>query len=143
MNNPCVESHSESKIKVHENGRSAVFLNPERMVYLKCRVDGCLIKQETASDFMLTKDGFGDVAIELKGADINKAVYQIFATMKYWKEQGLAQRKMAGLIVCSRVPRFDTGFQRGVSKIAKGFSAPLHITSQNKEHIFDKLLEFK
>jgi hypothetical protein len=51
----CIELLSHSKIKVHDKGTnvSAVFLNPERRIVQRIRMDGCMVPAgQTAVEFL-------------------------------------------------------------------------------------------
>jgi hypothetical protein len=140
-------TQTDSKIKVSENGRQAVFLNPERAVYFIVQVDGGLIKNTTASDYVVSKaDQKGildDLVIELKGTDVNHALDQVMATANYWQQQGLRAGKIAALIVCARMPKFDTKVQRCASAFAKSFKGPLHVCPRNDEFVFENVFSFR
>ena len=92
----CIETVRDSKPKVEENGRKAIFLNPERVSIKKVRVDGCLIKEDGLKVI--------DVIVELKGKDIYHARDQILATLPFWRAYPSFSTKIAGLIVCTRSP---------------------------------------
>jgi hypothetical protein len=101
----CVVTIDDSKPKVEENGRKAVFLNPERAKIKKVRVDGCLIVGAVMkADYIVSKPNVIDVIVELKGADVYHARDQIIATLRFWRSYPPFSAKLAGLIVCSRSP---------------------------------------
>lgn len=133
---------TDSKIKVAENGKQAIFINHERKVFYIVRVDGSLLKNQVASDFVVSKEDVGDVVIELKGMDVDHAVEQVLATAQHWSENGYRNGAIAGLIVCSRKPSFDTKVQRFALKFAKQFKAPLHVVARNDEYVIEKVLSF-
>lgn len=143
MTTGCAEETSVSKIKVEENGRSVVVLNSGGEKFKKIRVDGCLVVNETASDWVIAKPGSGDVVIELKGCDVDRAVEQIDATMQYLERNNMRNGVMGGLIVCSRYPKIDSKIQLARQRIAKKFKSPLHIVTRNHEYSFDVLVSFK
>jgi hypothetical protein len=61
----CIETVRDSKPKVEENGRKAIFLNPERVSIKKVRVDGCLIKEDgLKADYIVSKPEVIDVIVE-------------------------------------------------------------------------------
>ena len=138
----CVTLNKNSKVTVKENGKQAIFLNPERTVYCVVHVDGCVIQQKIASDYVVSKAGVGDVVVELKGCDVDHAVDQIFATADFWTKNGFREGNIAGLIVCSRKPSFDTKIQRIQARFAKHFSAPIHVIARNDEFVFERVLMF-
>jgi hypothetical protein len=101
----CVETVRDSKPKVEESGRKAVFLNPERASIKKVKVDGCLITSDSLrADYIVSKPGVIDVIVELKGKDIYHARDQILATMPVWRAHPSFSTKLAGLIICTRSP---------------------------------------
>lgn len=142
VDNKCFTNTTDSKIKVEENGRKVVISNKSREKYTKLKIDGCLVKQEIASDWAISKEEFGDLVIELKGCDVYHAVDQINASIIFLDSNKIRNGKLACLIVCSRYPRIDTKIQRAQSTIAKKYKAPLHVTTQNKEYDFSSLFKF-
>lgn len=138
----CFTKTKDSKIKVEENGRKVIISNQLKEKYTKLKIDGCLIKQETASDWAISKKDFGDLVIELKGCDVDHAVDQIKASIVFLETNKLRNGNLACLIVCSRYPRVDTKIQRAQATIASKYKAPLHVTTQNKEYTFASLFGF-
>ena len=118
----CQKKTTDSKIKVEELRRKAIFLNPERNVYLKTQIDDCVIKNAVAADWIVTKEGIGDIVVELKGKDVDHATKQILATMKFWKRRGFCRHKVAALIVCSEFPRASTRIQKAMQSFRDCFS---------------------
>ena len=141
---PCREKVTHSKIKVEEKGKSATFLNPGHRDFIKKRVDGCVLKNTTAADFVVTALGEGSVIVELKGVDVDHAVEQVHATAVSLKECGSSNAlgPFAGLVVCARYPRFDTKVQSLMQKFAKAHRAPLHIVTRNEEYELVRVLAF-
>ena len=141
----CAKKTNDSKIKLSEKKSKShvVFLNLERETYFVIRVDGCVVRNEVASDFALSKLGIGEIIVELKGMDVDHAVEQIMATSKMWKEKKYISGKIAGLVICTRKPSFDTKVARFASKFMKEFKAPLHVVSGSKELKFENILSFQ
>jgi hypothetical protein len=131
-----------SKIKVEENGKQAIFLNPRRGVYFVIRVDGHLIQNKIACDFVVSKEKFADLMIELKGTDVDHAVEQVFLTAKFWHDTALNEGKIAALVVSSRYPRFDSKIARYKEKFARQFKGPLHLVTKNQEYYMERVVEF-
>jgi len=103
---------------VEENGRKAVFLNPEKAPIKKVQVDGCLIVSDTLrADYIVSKPGVVDVIVELKGKDISHARDQIVATLPYWKAHPPFSEKIAGLIICSKSPMSSSDLQVMKAKV--------------------------
>lgn len=140
--NQCQVKTTDSNIKVEEGKRKAVFRNVSRIEYLKTQVDGCLVKNQVASDWVVSLQNRGDVVIELKGTDTEHAAAQILATAKLWHEQSLRQGALAGLIVCAQRPRFDSKIRRAAQTLSNLYKAPLHVVTRNAEFDFEKVLAF-
>jgi hypothetical protein len=134
--------NTTAKIKVAENGKQAVFLNPDRNTYFVIQVDGVLIQNAVACDYVVSKEKLGDLVIELKGCDVNHAVDQIQSTAKYWEEKKLREGKIAALIVCSKYPRFDTKIAKFATAFAKQYKGPLHVVTKNQEYQIERVLDF-
>jgi hypothetical protein len=100
----CIETVTDSKPKVEESGRKAVFLNPDRAEVRKVRVDDCLIFKGPRADFVVAKPNVLDVIVELKGRDIYHARDQIIATLPFWRKFPPFSSEVAALIVCSKSP---------------------------------------
>jgi hypothetical protein len=108
----CIQTVRDTKPKVEENGRKAVFLNPERVSIKKVKVDGCLIRGSgLKADYIVSRPRVIDVIVELKGADVYHARDQIIATLPFWRSYPPFSTKIAGLIVCSRSPMSASDLQ--------------------------------
>jgi len=120
---------------VEENRKSAVFLNPQNLEVLRVKVDGCLQVNAIASDWIVASPECGDIVIELKGCDVNRAIDQIIATLAFWRKHELCSARQSALIVCSRYPRFDTKLQRAKVNLQKK-NVPLRVESRNLKYRF-------
>jgi hypothetical protein len=126
-------------IKVEDYGRKATFENPLRKKHFVYEVDGCMVDNETASDFVVAKVGFGDLIVELKGRDVDHAVKQIFATVQLWGHFGLRNGRLAALIVCSQYPRSSKSVRRAQQKFASAFKEKLVVKCGSYAGSFDDL----
>lgn len=142
MDKACVEVLRHSRIKVAENGKQAVVLNSKKEKFERLKIDGCLVKNKTASDWAISKHGVGNVVIELKGSDVAHAVKQIKETLDFLRCSEYMGAKCGALVVCSKYPKIDTKIQRAKQLIAETHKAPLHIVTKNEEYEFDALLSF-
>ncbi len=61
-------------------------------------------EQTAKADYIVSKPGFVDVIIELKGKDIAHAAEQIVATLLKWKQAPPYSDRIGGLIVFTRCP---------------------------------------
>lgn len=143
MNNDCIKKVTDSRVKVEENGKKAVIINKERETYLVAKVDGCLITNRVASDWVVSRTNIGDVVVELKGCDVDRAAVQVKETIRYWASSTMFNGAIGALIVCARYPRVDTKIQRVKAEVARSFKAPVHVVTKNSEYEFKCLLSFK
>jgi hypothetical protein len=140
--NKCKEALRLPKIKVEENLRSAVFDNPAREVFDRIRVDNCVIREGLRADYAIAKRDVGDVIIELKGRDVERASKQVIETAKYWCAHDYRCGRIADLIVCRQYPSFSTTVQRAAQSFKRQFDGPLHAVAGNYEYHFEKVLNF-
>jgi hypothetical protein len=138
----CTKTTSVSKIKVEENQRRVIINNPSKIKYSVTAVDGCLIKNSIACDWLISEDSVGDLLIELKGSDVDHAAKQIMSSAEYIDSNGIALGQKAGLIVCSKYPRVDTTVQKIKNAFAKKYQAPLHVVNIQGEFNFSNLFKF-
>jgi hypothetical protein len=116
----CTKTIQDSKPKVEENGRKAVFLNPKREQVKIVHVDGCLIKGSARrADYIVSKPKIVDVIVELKGKGIYHARDQIMATLPLWRSQPPFSSQIAALIVCSKSPASASELQVMKAKARK------------------------
>ncbi|TPL79017.1 hypothetical protein FJ950_29205 [Mesorhizobium sp. B2-3-14] len=138
----CQSTSKASQIKVEEKGKRAIFLNPKKEKLVRTMFDGCVVNNAIAADWIVSKNGIGDVIVELKGCKIEHAADQICATAKYLTDHGHRQGKVSGLIVCSRYPSEDSTFQRIQLRFAKTFNGPIRAVNKVAVMTFDNALAF-
>jgi hypothetical protein len=142
----CSETRTHTRIRVDDNRspRWAVFLNPEQVQVRKIRVDGCLVVGSAAADWIVSKAASVDVIVELKGRDVDQAIRQVTATLRFWSDHAERGQNagLAALIVCTQYPRDNTKIERASRAIAKDYRAPLHVKSRNLEYTFEALAGF-
>jgi len=150
----CMEAREVtrvSRVKVEENGRVATFINEDRSVFHKVKVDGGLVENEVAADYVVVKACIGSVIVELKGTDIEHAVDQIDHTMSLVKSckspknkerSSVSQAPVAGLIICTKYPRADTAFQNKLKKFVRKHGVPIHCVSVKGEFVIERVLAF-
>jgi hypothetical protein len=131
-----------TKIKVKESGRSAVIVNPAKDAIDKIEVDGCVLKNELACDWVLSLQNKWDIFIELKGRDVSHAVDQLRATIDHWRHNDLLEGQAAALVVCSQYPRIDTVIQKAKAEFARRYKLPLHVEAKNREYTAAEVLSF-
>ncbi len=138
----CRKQTDVSKIKFEERGRKAIFVNPDRRSHFRTKIDGCLISDGLAADWILTRTDVGDVIIELKGTDVNHAAAQIMHTAAMWHGKLCCRKTLAGLIVCRQYPRIDTTIQKAKLRFKKKHGGPLHVVAKNREYVLESVLRF-
>lgn len=143
MNKNCCTSTRVSRVKVEEKGKQAIFLNQERVQFTKVRFDGCVVTNATACDWVVIRADAENILVELKGTDVEHAIFQIEAAFAYLDAAGLLLARNAALIVCSRPPRhpsFTSKLQKARSRLSQRYKAPLHVVSGNYEYEVDNVM---
>jgi len=139
----CQELRTDSKIKVEEKGKKIIFRNQDRKQFIVTQVDGCVVCNEVAADYVVTKIGAGTVAVELKGCDAAYGAHQIFKTAGFFLENDVGNIKVsAGIVVCGGYPRVRSKIQILQQRFMKLHKGPLHIISRNIECDFERALGF-
>lgn len=140
MNPACFTETRDSKIKLDERGRKVVLLNKDRVLHVRAQVDGCLLAEEIAADWVVSRSDLGDLIVELKGTDVGHALKQVERTLIYWIDNKLRKGRIGALIVCSRYPRNDTSIQRAKAAFMRDHRALLTVVSRNLELLLDDLV---
>jgi hypothetical protein len=145
----CIESLRHTKVKVHDKGTnvSAVFLNPDKRIIERIRIDGCLAPaRQTAADFMVSMPSIVDVIVELKGTDLRRAFEQVEATINFLNDRKKMQRRPPNspaigiLIVCSEYPSKNPRIQRKRDALGKSGFRVLVSTHNGGEFNFSSFL---
>lgn len=137
----CCSTTQATNVKISDKkSTSAVFANPEKAHFRLIRFDGCVIKGKIACDWIVEKQDVGRIAVELKGSDIDHAALQIESALRYLKDNGLADLRVAGLIICTRYPSVDTKVQRLKQHLAKTFRAPLKVKTDGRNLSVETIL---
>lgn len=123
---------------------TARFANPDRALHSYFKVDGCLVNNERAADWVVMKDNVGAVVVELKGKDVMRGVSQISETVRQVRNF-LPERhggRIAGLLVSVRVPKgARTDLQRAQTQFRRDFRRNLKTCNGKKNHSFAELLD--
>lgn len=127
----CTEMKSSSHVKVHENGKKAVFVNELRKIFAVTQIDNCLVKEGARADYLVSKPEVASVIVELKGKNVQHACEQIFSSMENDSVRSLIKGRCGALIVCSKYPRFDSFLMRAKSDFARKYKGGLHIASNS------------
>lgn len=140
IRNECIETTNVSRIVVEEGGKKATFMNATRRTFRKIRVDNCVVKNATAADYLIEKDGVGALVVELKGSDVAHAITQVVETGQWYRTHVAKEEKLAALIVCNQYPRVSSIVLRGQARFSRLCGGNLTVVSRNREHHFEELL---
>jgi hypothetical protein len=122
MNN-CVSISQAPLIVKQECGRKVILSNPSRKKVEIGVVDGCLISNAPIErcDYYFQLSNEYIYYVELKGSDIKKAISQIISTIVTIVEKKSINNKI-GMVVCSKVPRASTAYQKAILSKKKEMS---------------------
>lgn len=110
----CETTRSERTIALKERASKVILQNPNLREVLIVQIDGCLVDDDTACDYLAQFNNCNHY-IELKGADIEKTLRQIAASITAFnnKYNGLVCK---AVISATRVPAIS-GFQRAFKRV--------------------------
>lgn len=101
----CYEQkdHRGSNLVCEENGRRMIFTKAPGRFASKIRIDGCVIKERTACDY-LVHDWKGRYHfVELKGCDVRKAFRQLAAAISELLPANMKDEFWC-FVICSNSP---------------------------------------
>lgn len=137
----CRVKSNVSRITLAERGRKTTFVNPSKDEYIKTRYDGCVVTNELAADYVVSKSGIGCVIVELKGRNVEHAVKQIEATASFWMRERLCCGQLAALIIAKHYPRSSPSVLKAKGIFYKKYKAHLHIVTKNEDEFkFERVL---
>jgi hypothetical protein len=139
----CIETIRHSKVKVTDPGtaRVGILVNPDQEAVRRIKMDGCLALMGTvAADFVISKAQAVDVIVELKGKNVDHAVEQIEATLRFWSahERHEAGQLIGAWIICSEYPRGSTKVARYRESFRARGSILLFSTRNGEEKHFSE-----
>jgi hypothetical protein len=137
----CIETINHPKIRVSDpgTGKSAILLNPDRGRARRIRMDGCLAPAgSVAADWIVSKPAVVDVIVELKGSNVDHAVEQIEATLRFWVRHVEYQegQQIGAWIICSEFPRASLRANRYRESFRAGGRILLISTHNSEERPF-------
>jgi len=141
MTDECTEVTYDSRVKVEENKRKAVFLNPLKKRYSVSKIDDCLIKEGVRADYLVSEVGNASVLVELKGCDVSHACEQLLTSAKHHAVKPLMQNRVGFLVICSKYPRFDTIVSKAKQKCMKEYKAGFHVVCKEREFDIEKVVK--
>lgn len=117
----CCKESKNPIIVVEECSRKFTINNPNKEFVCQVLVDNCLMKGATERCdylFEIGENCDSVIYVELKGADISKALRQLESTVAYTQSKHGSSRRFLH-IVASRVPKAGPRIQELKVKIAK------------------------
>lgn len=123
----CCNLVGHKRITVSENGKTFTLLNPRKSLINVIRVDGCVIKNNIACDWLFVPENHAlEYFIELKGSDVGRALEQLRSTIEMLS---LEKRKLPKkcFVISARCPLVSTEVQIYASRFKKNYNADLLI----------------
>jgi hypothetical protein len=133
---PCVQKHTGRSLVCKANGRLMRFCKADREIARKITVDGCVIKNALACDFLVINWRDRKHFVELKGKDVDHAYEQLEATIPLFAFLG-ANDVIWCFIVCSEAPATTPKVQIKKAQFAKRFRARLTVKTAFCEYTLD------
>ena len=139
----CTQVVRRTKIKVAENKRQAVFINPSKLKYSVSIIDNCLVKSGIRADYLVTEASSMSVLVELKGTDVQHACEQLFTSAENDAVKPLIAKKMGFLVICSKYPRFDGFVAKAKQQAADRYKAGFHIVQKQGEFEIARVVDIE
>ena len=117
----CFEAkgHTGVSLVCEERGRKMVFEKPRGRVADKIRIDGCVVRNQTACDY-LVRDWLGrQHFVDLKGKHDEDALKQIEATIPLFIEHGSKKKFWCFVVTSGSSPASLPGIQSRMARIHK------------------------
>jgi len=112
------------------------FCKPPTRSARKIRIDGCVIKNALACDYLIIDWRERKHFVELKGKDVDYAYEQLEATIPKFTFLG-ANDVIWCFIVCSEAPATTPKVQIRKAQFAKRFRAQLTVKTDFCEHVLE------
>lgn len=108
----CYEerAHRGTKLVCEANGRSLVFIKPAGAIAEKIVVDGCVVRNLRACDYLVIDWRGRKHFVELKGKDVDYALRQLDATIPKFLEKS-DERIWCFVISAGTPPNISTSWQ--------------------------------
>ena len=129
----CKKVENGPTIVCKEKGRKMVFINSARKQVEKIRVDGCVLRQVLACDFLVIEYSGSEHFIELKGKNVAHALKQLEATIPLLSKNRTDQPNYAW-IISSEAPSIQSGFQIQKARFIKAFKVKLIVRTNLGQH---------
>jgi hypothetical protein len=114
-----MKGHTGASLVCEERGRKMVFKKPSGRVADKIRIDGCVIRNKPACDY-LVRDWLGrQHFVELKGRHDEEALKQIEATIPLFVRRGSKKKFWCFVVTSGSSPASLPGIQSQILRIRK------------------------
>ena len=127
----CKNETRFPRIVCEENRRKITFINSERKLISKIKVDGCQITDGLRCDYLLTLENLENY-VELKGHDLRHAFRQIIRTILLLGRENTSRHSY---VISSRSPLSAAEIQHFRLKLRKNYQSDLVVKNNNFEVI--------
>lgn len=120
----CIQIHAKRRFVLEENRSRVNFDNPSTHKIKQVTVDGCAITSGPRCDYLINVDTLDkSVFVELKGADVERAVVQLTASHQQLFEN--VNSEVVWIVSSTRCPLASTEVQNLALKIRRQVKATL------------------
>lgn len=123
---------TDRMIVLEEKRAKVCLVNTQQHPVFQIKVDNGVIVDVARVDYALRRENVGDLLVELKGGDIEKACDQVASTIKRWKEKKYTVGRLSALVVSTRRPNVATEWQIKSKRILKEHGVVTKFVSSGK-----------
>jgi len=128
----CTTTTNGPVVVCEERGRKMIFRNRARSNVQKIRVDGCVLCQTKACDFLVIGGSSEEHFIELKGRNVEHALEQLAATIPILRKS--SDTTVYAWVISSESPSTQSRFQIQKVRFIKALRAKLTIRTNQATH---------
>jgi len=124
----CEQEINYTKKTLKEKKSELLLENPQKLNLLIIKVDGCVIKQQTACDYIILPSPEKyevEIYLELKGNHIPDGVQQIETTIKRLSNNTQTQKKICFVVPTRVNPQFNPDIQKHKKIFKQKYNATL------------------
>ena len=131
------KGHTGRQLVCEEHGRRMVFCKPTGCKADKIRIDGCVLVEKPACDYLVRDWKERQHFVELKGRHDEEALKQIEATIPHFVPVNSEERIWCFVICSGASPATRPGIQSRKRRISKKWNATIVIRTNVFEHKLD------
>lgn len=130
----CETRRRDRIIVVGENRSQLRIMNDGGVEVVIVRVDGCEISSGQRCDYLIGIPNGTYIFLELKGGDVDHAICQLEATLRYFRLDGIVIEGVHAWVVSTQCPLATTKVQTTAKRFKQRYRATFRVCSTPHVH---------